>query len=299
MGKILIFAQDIGEALTEVAYQLDKTASVYALGHVDKLVDYCFDLDVEVPLYDVSNQTKVLAFLQEKYQFETILFPESYHGSLIAGRLATLLQTGLTADVTEIRDKKLVRPAFDGKMLAVIANTAGASPLMATIRKGSFRTKVKRAKETKLIKEDIRQVLAPAKIKQIGEVDKTHKPKDIRNSPFIVGAGGGTIDFFEQVRQLAKQVNADIGVSRKIVDSGLETRNNQVGQSGKIVSPALYLALGIHGSLQHLEGLKAVKEIIAVNTDKYAPLSMMADIFVEGDAQAFSIQLLKYIDEQS
>jgi electron transfer flavoprotein alpha subunit len=91
---------------------------------------------------------------------------------------------------------------------------------------------------------------------------------------------------------LAEALGGETAASRKLVDLGVTGRNIQVGQSGKTVSPKLYFALGIHGSLQHMEGLKNVDHIISVNTNRDAPICSVSDIVVEGDASSFIDKLL-------
>ena len=103
------------------------------------------------------------------------------------------------------------------------------------------------------------------------------------------------MDQFHRLDELALELNAQVSASRRIIDSGIATRKIQVGQSGNTVSPKLYIALGIYGSLQHIEGLKNVENIISVNIDKDAPICSLSDIVVEGDAVEFIEKLVEKI----
>jgi electron transfer flavoprotein alpha subunit len=91
---------------------------------------------------------------------------------------------------------------------------------------------------------------------------------------------------------LAETLGGTVSASRKLVDQGIAPRNIQVGQSGKIVSPKLYIALGINGAIQHVEGLRDIETIISVNTSAKAPICSLSDIVVEGDAKDFIEKLL-------
>jgi len=112
----------------------------------------------------------------------------------------------------------------------------------------------------------------------------------------LVSGGGGVIGQFHHLERLACKLGGQVSASRKIVDHGIAPRSIQVGQSGKRVSPKLYIALGINGAVQHVEGLKQVGSIISVNLDRNAPICSLSDIVVEGDAVTFIEKLVKMID---
>ena len=100
-----------------------------------------------------------------------------------------------------------------------------------------------------------------------------------------------------KIERLAELLGGKASASRKLVDAGIAPRSIQVGQSGKTVSPELYIALGINGAIQHIEGIKQAKHIISVNINKDAPLSSLSDIVVEGDADRFLDQLIRRIQQ--
>jgi electron transfer flavoprotein alpha subunit len=110
---------------------------------------------------------------------------------------------------------------------------------------------------------------------------------DIRQANVLVSGGGGIQHHFKELHRLAEVLGASVSASRRIVDSGIVSRKIQVGQSGKTVSPDLYVALGISGSVQHIEGLRNIKHLVVVNTNPNAPLTALADLVVEGDAVEF------------
>lgn len=134
----------------------------------------------------------------------------------------------------------------------------------------------------------------------VERISRQEKPKsrDIRESEILVSGGGGILNDFDVIDGLAKRLGGMKSASRRVVDSGKADRSIQVGQSGKIVHPRLYIALGICGMLQHVAGLNHVKHIIAVNTNPNAPLCSLADIVVEGDARTFVEKMIERIDRE-
>ena len=251
--------------------------------------DYLLKIDDErIEPFDTINITNAIEELNAINDFDSILFPATPFGRSIAPRAAMRLKTGLTADVTAIKNDGggilLIRPAFDGNILAGVANK-NVRPLMASIRPNVFRYERRGLKKAKTVTHIISSFTEP-RVELIETRNKEHS-KDIRESRVLVSGGGGTAGSFEKLRSLAGSLNGMVSASRRIVDNGIAPRAIQVGQSGKTVSPDLYIALGIHGSFQHIEGLKNVKYIIAVNKNSSAPICSLADIVVEGDAFEF------------
>ena len=122
--------------------------------------------------------------------------------------------------------------------------------------------------------------------------------KDIRESEVLVSGGGGALDDFELLQELADRLHGAVSASRMAVDSGRADRVIQVGQSGRFVRPKLYIAEGIYGAIQHVAGMKQAEHVIAVNTDPLAPICSLADIVVEADAADFTRKLIRRIDQE-
>ena len=255
--------------------------------------------DQSLKPYDPVQVALCLCELQAKYAFDCILIPATRFGRMLAPRLAMMLKVGIVADVTEIRQPQagaqvqFIRPAFDGKLLASVVHV-GRLPLMASLDPDMFgRPSAERS--TKLID------YTPQKIKPTSLKLTDRRPRkavrDIRAQKVLVSGGGGVKEAFSRLEPLAEALGGMVSASRRIVDSGGASRAIQVGQSGKIVSPDLYLALGIHGAMQHVEGLKNVRHLISVNTNRNAPLCSLADIVVEGDAADFAEKLLARIKQ--
>lgn len=270
------------------------------------LFDYLIQVNDEmIAPYNLKALTKVMVCICERFNFDAILIPATWCGRMLAPRLAIRLQTGLTADVTEIRHTddstlEMVRPAFSGRLLAGIVNT-GTGAIMMSVRQNVFRYTNIDKKDTKIINFS-NDYIKESGIREVG-IEKKVRSYDIRESEVLISGGGGVTKGFGKLNDLAEALQGQVAASRQIVDKGIASRHIQVGQSGKTVSPKLYMALGIYGAIQHVEGLKNVQNIISVNTNSNAPICSLSDIVVEGDAIAFTDMLLariqKYRSEES
>jgi electron transfer flavoprotein alpha subunit len=255
--------------------------------------------DRRILCHDAVNIVSSLADIQRTHNFDCILIAATSFGRVLAPRLAMTLNAPLCADVTmvEHRDGELflVRPAFDGKMLAAIS-CSGRRPFMASIRAGIFFHHALGDTKGEVLEYQ------PAKLKpwgvQLLGVRLKEEAQDIRKSAVLVSAGAGVGRSLEKIQSLARELNGMIASSRKLVDTGIAPRSIQVGQSGKTVSPKLYIALGINGAIQHVEGIKQAEHIISVNINKDAPLCSLSDIVVEGDAVEFVEKLTAKIRDR-
>ncbi|MGH4140035.1 electron transfer flavoprotein subunit alpha/FixB family protein [Clostridium sp.] len=293
--------------LLEVVNQMykDSEYETYAIcfNHDEVVIDGKFDYLIniqneEIKNYDIQNITNCIEELHHIYDFDSILIPATYLGRMLAPRLSMRLKVGLVADVTAIEHNnggvEMVRPAFSGKIYAGIVNK-NCKTTMMSVRPNVFVYTTDSSKKTEKIYFKPTSV-QPSKIRLIETIEK-ESVKDIRESEVLVSGGGGVIEDFGHLDLLAHELNGMVSASRSIVDSGIASRSIQVGQSGKTVSPKLYIALGIYGSLQHIEGLKNVENIISVNINKDAPICSLADIVVEGDAIEFIDKLVEKINK--
>ncbi len=298
MKKCLIFidGEQVKESLDliEVCRKLypERIVETYAVSNkwIDpeslKGIDHTFRIDGDrIKEYDTRNLAYCISKIQDEYQFDSILIPATWIGRMLAPRLSILLQTGLTADVTEIQAENdqilLVRPAYSGRMMASI-KPVGNGPVMMSVRANVFHNEISDDHKGDLIpfSYSCDQICG---IREMGYFKK-EKSYDIRESKVLISGGGGVIHNFEKLEELAQLLNGQVAASRKIVDKGIAPRYLQVGQSGKTVSPKLYFAFGISGAIQHIEGLKNVETVIAVNSSINAPICSIADLVVEGDA---------------
>ena len=271
------------------------TSADAAFGLFDKMIEIT---NSNLREYDIGSIASVLEELHLKHPFDSILFPATQTGRMLAPRLAMKLNAGLIADITAIRRSngtlEIVRPAFGGKLMAGIVSTGG--PLMMTVRQNVFSYLPESKKRTETMQYHPKHI-TENQITLLG-IREREAGTDIRDSEVLISGGGGVMKDFPKLKLLADEMNAQVASSRKNVDNGIAPRSIQVGQSGKTVSPRLYFALGISGSIQHIEGLKNVETIISVNTNKNAPICSISDIFVEGDALQFIEKLIDKIKHE-
>jgi len=240
--------------------------------------------------YNTSNYAGILTGLILKYKPNIVLFPATHLGRDLAPRVAAALEVGLTADCTglSIKDGLLLqsRPAFGGNIMADIISPS-ARPQMATIRPNVMKIRSPdsiRKAEIISIPVDIYPKAMRVIIKEIIKTTKSGT-KSLDEADIIIsgGRGMGSAEKFKILEDLAETVNGVVGASRAAVDAGWRPRSDQVGQSGKTVSPKLYIACGISGKIQHQVGMKSSDTIIAINTDTEAPIFDIADCGIVGD----------------
>lgn len=251
-------------------------------------------INVNAPTIQAKDSrmlTDIIEQVHQEYQFDSIIILATEFGRMVAPRLAMRLEVGLVADITDIqvdkRGKKLVRPAFSGNLMASIV--CESSPIMASVHPNVFY-----AEELTTVPEVIDFVpteLKASSIEVLEVIEGEESTVDIREADVLVSAGGGFKEPIDQLQGLADELTGQVSASKQLVDRKKAPREIQVGQSGKTVSPNLYIALGIYGSIQHIEGLKNVKEIISVNTDLGAPMNYLASLVVHGDAAEFARKL--------
>lgn len=267
-----------------------------ATGYFDNL--YSVTLDDRM-FYDTGTVTDFVEKLHLEKQFDAILVPATFIGRMLAPRIARRLHTGLVADVTDLQKLgdtvEMIRPAFSGKIMAGILNTSDG-PVMMTVRQNVFQYQNKAKKETTVYRE-LKALQSSSNI-AILETEEKEISYDIRDSKVLISGGGGAKQIFHRLEDLSDLLGGNVSASRKMVDQGMATRAVQVGQSGKTVTPKLYMALGIDGAIQHVEGLKNVEHIISVNLNKNAPICALSDIVVQGDASQFVEKLIERITQK-
>lgn len=267
-------------------------------GEAGSLFDYVFRVrNGPLPNYDAAALARCIEFLHRAYCFDVIVFPATHCGRMIAPRAALRLRAGLAADVTGVGveggEIRMARPAFSGRMRATIV-CRGSGPVMLSVRPGVFTYGKPALKSAEFVEVEAPATPAPG----VRLIERREKPevRDIRESEVLIAGGGGIARDFHLLERLAQALNGMVAASRKAVDLGKAPRAIQVGQSGKSVSPRLYLAIGISGSSPHLAGIRNAEYVIAVNPDRRAPICSVADIVVEGDGRAFVEGLLERVE---
>ena len=222
---------------------------------------------------------------------EIILIGATNIGRELAPRISTALHTGLTADCTAIditEDGKLAatRPTFGGQLMATILSKT--TPQMATVRPKVFKQlKEPVYKDTAFIKLgiDLNNIESKIEVLDFAKFIKS-EINNVDSAEIIVAGGRGmqSKEGFELLQKLANKLGGTVGASRLAVEMGLAPKDSQIGQTGKTVSPKLYIACGISGALQHTVGMENSSKIIAINTDKNAPIFDISDYGFIGDA---------------
>lgn len=239
--------------------------------------------------FNDERYSKIMIELANRYKPDILLLGATIYGRSLAPRIASALNTGLTADCTELdidAEKKILlqtRPAFGGDLMATII-CPNFRPQMATVRPGIFKaSKSKHQRVGKIIRPKV--MIPDSKVEILQYIEDKKEEFDISTADIIVAAGRGIEDKknLRLVGEFASMIGGKVGASRAIVDEGWIERCHQIGQSGNTVSPKLYIACGISGAIQHMVGLKSSGVIVAINKDIDAPIMKMANYAFVGD----------------
>lgn len=293
LGNVEVNALVITHSLPPAHHSLFKNNgfdNVYVVQD-ERLKDYSTEYYSKIAI-DVINEVKP----------QIVLIGATTQGRDIAPRISSSLNTGLTADCThlDINEKgqlAATRPTFGGNLMATIL--CKNMPQMATVRpKVLKRAEKPVVKDTKFLdlKTDIDGVEKRTELVEfIKNVQQTGKRID--EAEFIVSGGKGmkSPEGFKMLEELAKLLNGSVGASRAAVDAGWADHSIQVGQTGKTVTPKIYIACGISGAVQHIVGMSSSDRIIAINKDPNAPIFHVADIGIVGDVFEIIPELIEML----
>jgi len=234
--------------------------------------------------YSAEGYAAAVRAAVEKCQPSAVFMAATVLGRDLSGRVAARLGWGCLADVVKLAIEGgtfvATRPVYSGKALAT-AEGAGKA-VVVTLRPNVFPAEAGQGTaEVETLAAtggDIRAIVKEIQSKEGGELD-------VAEADVIVSGGRGIKgpENFALIRELAKVLGAAVGASRAVVDAGWIDHAHQVGQTGKVVSPSLYLACGISGAIQHLAGMSSAKVIVAINKDAEAPIFKVADYGIVGD----------------
>lgn len=273
------------------------------LGHAG--ADFVIYLDNRKKgIFNLESDTHAASKIISELNPEIVLFSATDYGRILAPKVAANIKCGITADCTDFRINELgklvqIRPALGGNILAHIVSPS-TIPQMATVRPGVFKVKIK---SRKVAQYSEYRCEVPCFRQTVIEKERTFSSladeQKIEQAKIIVAVGNGvrTREMLEKIKIFAETIGGVCGCSRKIVEAGLMSHSHQVGQSGKTVSPEIYIALGISGAVQHLAGMKTVSKIIAVNSDHSAPIFSFAHIGFVMDGEKWIDQATVFFKE--
>ena len=291
LGTVTAF---VGGDASRIAAELGNygAAKVYATG----------DLGGKLPGVAVSAAMK--AVIDGGDTPDLILFPQNYEGRDVVSRLSVKLdRTVLTNNVDITADGgsvSVTTPIFGGNVL-VTTGFSGAAPHLAAFRPKSFAAEPAGGGAPEVVAAPVPELGATgtAQVTAV-HVEETSGPK-LDEAAIVVsgGRGLGEASKYEMVETLAKLLKGAPGASRAIVDAGWVPYSYQVGQTGKVVKPGVYIAAGISGATQHMVGMKGAKNIIAINKDKEAPIFGIADLGIVGDVHKVLPKLIEALQARS
>lgn len=283
-AELLSKAKAIGAETATVAIGSNIEALVPGLANAGSDTQYVAD-DPGLELFSAGLYAACVVDAAKQFGADLIWFGFSESGKAVAPRVAARLNAACATDITDVMLEgdqiEVIRPAITNKVLQrVKVNTR---QLVAVVRAGAFE-----ATEGITGTENVVKLSAPAPdlkavIKEI--LSEAGSEIDLADASVVISVGRGAKDQagIDLVKGLANDLKAGFGSSRAMVDAGFMPHSKQVGQTGKIVAPSLYIAIGISGAIQHLAGMKGSKVILAVNKDPEAPIFNVADYGIVGD----------------
>ncbi|MFC9871206.1 electron transfer flavoprotein subunit alpha/FixB family protein [Nocardia salmonicida] len=293
--ELLTAARALGEpsaVVTGPAGTADKLAAALAAGGAEKI--YVAESD-DIEGFLVTPKVDVLAGLVDSAAPAAVLVAASAEGKEVSGRLAARIGSGLLVDVIGVNaDGTAVHSIFGGAF-TVEAKATGDVPVIS-IRPGAVESAPQAGAGEQVVVEVPAQEDGVVKVISRDPIVGGDRP-DLAEASIVVsgGRGVGSAENFSVVEALADSLGAAVGASRAAVDSGYYPGQFQVGQTGKTVSPQLYIALGISGAIQHRAGMQTSKTIVAVNKDEEAPIFEIADYGIVGDLFNVSPQLTEAV----
>ncbi|MGL5858275.1 MAG: electron transfer flavoprotein subunit alpha/FixB family protein [Angustibacter sp.] len=248
--------------------------------------------------HPIAPVAEALAHLVERVAPVAVLLPSTPDGKEIAGRLSIKISSGLITDAIAVDDDLVTTQSVFAGAYAVRATVTRGTPII-TVKPNAVTPQAAPGPATdEVVEVPVSAVARAARVVERRPRERTGRP-DLTEAAVVVSGGRGTGGDFGPVERLADALGAAVGASRAAVDAGWYPHANQVGQTGKTVSPQVYVAAGISGAVQHRAGMQTAKVVIAVNKDAEAPIFELADFGVVGDLFAVLPQAADAIEKAS
>lgn len=283
-----------------IGTKTDDAAEICAKSGVNKLII------VEEDSQNIEVVGNVIAEVAKKQDPSLLLMGATLFGKDLAAIVAKKLDTACISDVVEIKENEeglvFTAPVYGGTLLNDVVITSGNTK-MATVRPGSFKKNELSDNTAEIVKEEI-ETLKDLKTIIKETIAEAGESVNLEEAEIVVvgGRGMGSKENFVLIDELAKAVGGVVGGTRPVTEDGWISRSQQVGQSGKIVTPKLYIGAGVSGAIQHLSGITGSDYIVAINKDEDAPIFDVADVGIVGDAMKvlpLMIEEIKKIKEEN
>ena len=278
--------------LVVIGNQCEEVAKKAAIIEKIKKVIY-----IDEPQYEniiAESIAPIVVSLSDKYTH--ILAPASTFGKNLMPRVAALLDLSQISDVIKIENEDtFVRPIYAGNAFATVQSTEKKK--IITIRPTSFDPVLSEGGNANI--EKISFNVNQSLVEFIGREESKSDRPELGTARIVISGGRGlqSAENFFMIKDIADKLNAAVGASRAAVDAGYVSNDYQVGQTGKVVVPDLYIAIGISGAIQHLAGMKESKVIVAINKDEEAPIFNVADYGLHADLFEALPQLSAELDK--
>ncbi|PID59866.1 MAG: electron transfer flavoprotein subunit alpha [Ignavibacteriae bacterium] len=303
-NKILVVLEQRNNQIKKISYEISKAASELAekigagteavivgnkISELNKIGNYgikkvtAFN-NSELVNYSPSDYAKIISDFATEVGANILFFGNTSLGKDLAPRVSIKLDAGIAMDCVElnVENNEIIasRPIYAGKALLDVK--LNSEKKVFVLRPNVFSAGEPLPEEAEVIEKNTDSVDLSTKVI---EIKKSEGKLDVAEASIIVSGGRGLkeADKFKMVEELSELLGAAVGASRAVVDAGWRPHAEQVGQTGKTVSPNLYIALGISGAIQHLAGMRSSKYIVAVNKDADAPIFQIADYGITGD----------------
>ncbi len=280
--ELLTIARRLGDPSADFIGPADQAGdAVEAVKKYGAAKVYTID-DADIKGYLVAPKAEALQQLAEKTSPAAILISSSFEGKEIAGRLAIKLGSGLITDAVDVQEGPVTTQSVFAGNYTVQAKVTKGTPIIAVKPNAAAPEEAEGAGAVEEFSVEISESAKKAQIVASEPRKATGRP-ELTEAAIVVAGGRGTGGDFTPIENLADALGAAVGASRAAVDSGWIPHTFQIGQTGKTVSPQLYVATGISGAIQHRAGMQTSKTIVAVNKDEEAPIFELVDFGVVGD----------------
>ncbi|MFL6062119.1 MAG: electron transfer flavoprotein subunit alpha/FixB family protein [Marmoricola sp.] len=300
MSEVLVLVDHVDGAVRKPTYELLAIAkrlgspSAVFIGGADKAdaaaeavtkfgADKVYVVDdAEIKGYLVAPKAEVLQQIAESASPAAILISSNAEGKEIAGRLAVKLESGVITDAVDVQEGPVTTQSVFAGNFTVTAKVTQGTPIITVKPNAATPKDAAGAGAVENFSATISDSAKKAQIVASQPRESTGRP-ELTEAAIIVSGGRGTGGNFDPIDALADSLGAAVGASRAAVDSGWKPHTFQIGQTGKTVSPQLYIAAGISGAIQHRAGMQTSKTIVAINKDEEAPIFELVDFGVVGD----------------